>query len=161
MKRLLKWLGGILLMLILLGSVNIYVSSQRRLTRVYDIPDEAVVIPTGEEAIQRGKHIFQFRGCQACHSAGENSAIFTGETLGIQEHLNLPVQDVPLMEGNIYMDDPSVGKVVASNLTTGKGGVGGSYTDAGWVKAIRHGVRMDGTPLLFMPSTEFYFLRRR
>jgi len=48
--------------------------------------------------------------------------------------------------------------VVASNLTSGKGGVGGEYTDEGWVKAIRHGVRMDGTPLLFMPSTEFYFL---
>lgn len=62
------------------------------------------------------------------------------------------------MEGNIYLDDPSVGKVVASNLTAGKGGVGGEYTDAGWVNAIRHGVRMDGTPLLFMPSTEFYFL---
>ena len=27
-----------------------------------------------------------------------------------------------------------------------------------WVHAIRHGVRPDGTPLLFMPSTEFYFL---
>jgi len=56
------------------------------------------------------------------------------------------------------MDDPAIGKVIASNLTTGKGGVGGDYTDAGWVKAIRHGVRMDGTPLLFMPSVEFYFL---
>jgi mono/diheme cytochrome c family protein len=29
------------------------------------------------------------------------------------------------------------------------------------VKAIRHGVRMDGTPLLFMPSTEFYYLSDR
>ena len=86
---------------------------------------------------------------------------FTGGEFGMQAHLNLPSQDVPLMEGNVYMDDPAVGKVVASNLTTGQGGVGGEYTNAGWVKAIRHGVRMDGTPLLFMPSTEFYYLSDR
>ncbi|MCK7526867.1 MAG: hypothetical protein MZV64_59345 [Ignavibacteriales bacterium] len=29
------------------------------------------------------------------------------------------------------------------------------------MKAIRHGVRMDGTPLLFMPSTEFHYLSDR
>ena len=63
------------------------------------------------------------------------------------------------MEGNIYLDDPAIGKVVASNLTEGKGGVAGKYTsDQDWVRAIRHGVRPDGTPLLFMPATEFYFL---
>lgn len=62
------------------------------------------------------------------------------------------------MEGNIYLDDPAIGRVTASNLTAGLGGVGGGYTDEGWVRAIRHGVRADGTPLLFMPSTEFYFL---
>ena len=62
------------------------------------------------------------------------------------------------MEGNIYLDDPAIGKVVASNLTSGKGGVGSAYTDQDWARAIRHGIRPDGTPLLFMPSTEFYFL---
>lgn len=62
------------------------------------------------------------------------------------------------MEGNIYLDDPSVGKVVASNLTSGKGGVGGKYTDRAWVRAIRHGIQADGTALLFMPATEFCFL---
>jgi mono/diheme cytochrome c family protein len=62
------------------------------------------------------------------------------------------------MEGNIYLDDPAIGKVIASNLTSGKGGVGSQYTDQDWVQAIRHGIRSDKTPLLFMPSTEFYFL---
>ena len=62
------------------------------------------------------------------------------------------------MEGNVYLDDPAIGKVIASNLTSGKGGVGSEYEDEDWVRAIRHGVRPDKTPLLFMPSTEFYFL---
>jgi len=158
MKRLLKWVGGILFACVLMSVVAVYISSQNRLTRVYEIPDEAVAIPTDIELLERGEHIFRFRGCEACHSAGGSSYVSTDEDFGMQAHLNLPSQDIPLMEGNIYMDDPAVGRVVASNLTSGAGGVGGEYTDEGWVKAIRHGVRMDGTPLLFMPSTEFYFL---
>lgn len=158
MKRLLKWAGGILFVLVLLGLMGIYVSSQKRLNKIYEIPDEHVLIPSDADAIGRGQHIFKFRGCQACHSAGGASYAATKDEFGMQAHLNLPSQDIPLMEGNVYMDDPSVGKVVASNLTSGAGGVGGGYTDAGWVKAIRHGVRMDGTPLLFMPATEFYYL---
>ncbi|HEU4745903.1 MAG TPA: c-type cytochrome, partial [Anaerolineales bacterium] len=96
------------------------------------------------------QHIFRFRGCEACHSGGGS--------LNVDSHLNLPSQDLPNMEGNIYLDDPAIGRVIASNLTSGKGGVGSFYTDQDWVQAIRHGVRPDRTPLLFMPSTEFYFL---
>lgn len=156
MKKLLKWVGGTFLLFVFVGLVGIYISAQKRLTKVYEIPDEYVPISMDDATISRGKHIFQFRGCQACHSTGNYTA--TSEEFGMQAHLELPTQDVPLMEGNVYMDDPSIGKVIASNLTSGNGGVGSIYTDVGWVKAIRHGVRMDGTPLLFMPSTEFYYL---
>jgi mono/diheme cytochrome c family protein len=62
------------------------------------------------------------------------------------------------MEGNVYLDDAAIGKVIASNLTSGQGGVGNEYADQDWVGAIRHGIRPDKTPLLFMPATEFYFL---
>jgi len=158
MKKFLKWVGGLFFAFLILVSVGVYISSQRRLNRIYEIPDETVVVPVDIESLEYGEHIFQFRGCEACHSAGGSSYVSTDEEFGMQAHLSLPSQDIPLMEGNIYMDDPAVGKVIASNLTTGKGGVGDEYTDAGWVKAIRHGIRMDGTPLLFMPSTEFYFL---
>ena len=157
MKKLLMWVGGLVVLFIISGLVGIYVSSQKRLNRVYEISDEQIVIPVSDEAVKRGKHIFKFRGCQACHSAGGGYTV-TNKEFGMQAHLNLPSQDVPLMEGHVYMDDPAVGRVIASNLTTGEGGVGSGYTDEGWVKAIRHGVRMDGNPLLFMPSVEFYFL---
>ncbi len=157
MKRLLKWIGGIFFAFVILVSVGVYVSSQKRMARVYEIPEEMVFIPTDTESLEYGEHIFQFRGCEACHSAGGSAYVSTDKEFGMQEHLNLPSQNIPLMEGNVYMDDPAVGKVIASNLTSGKGGVGSEYTDVGWVRAIRHGVRMDGTPLLFMPSTEFYF----
>jgi mono/diheme cytochrome c family protein len=157
MKRVLKWVGLVLLAVVIFISGWTYFSSRARLNRVYQIPKETVAVPNDEESIARGRHIFQYRGCEACHSAkGYLNLSLTDEQFSA--HLNLPSQDVPRMEGNVYMDDPAVGKVNATNLTSGKGGVGSAYKDGDWVRSIRHGVRPDGTPLLFMPSTEFYFM---
>jgi mono/diheme cytochrome c family protein len=72
------------------------------------------------------------RGCTDCH--GDNLA---GE---------------PLIE------DPALGYLYASNLTAGQGGVDADFTDADFVRAIRHGVGSDGKPLWFMPAQEFYYL---
>jgi mono/diheme cytochrome c family protein len=160
MKKFLKWVGivfGALAGLIVISLAVIYFKSQSRLTRVYDVPGETVVIPTDDESIARGKHIFQFRGCEACHSGGGYLDLSESDQ-PIESHLNLPSQGVPRMEGHVYLDDPAIGLVVASNLTAGQGGVGSGRTDRDWVRSIRHGIRPDGTPLLFMPSTEFYFL---
>jgi mono/diheme cytochrome c family protein len=159
MTRFFKWVGivlGVLLGLVLGLLLFAYLSSQARLTRLYVIPEEQVDIPSDAAAIERGRHIFQFRGCQACHSAWAYTELPGQE--GQPAHLNLPGEQIPHMEGHIYLDDPAIGQVIASNLTSGKGGVAGQYSDAGWVRAIRHGVRYDSTPLLFMPATEFYFL---
>jgi mono/diheme cytochrome c family protein len=135
MKKILKWAGivlGVLAGLIAAALVVIYFASQSRLNRVFEVPDETVLVPADAVSVEQGRHIFQFRGCEACH----------GEKL----------------EGLVYLNDPAVGLVISSNLTSGKGGVGGGMSDADWVRAIRHGVRPDGTGYLFMPSTEFYFL---
>jgi len=51
--------------------------------------------------------------------------------------------------------DSEAGRLAASNLTHGAGGVGDVYADVDWVRAIRHGVRPTGKPLLVMPSAEF------
>lgn len=160
MNKFLKWAGiilGGLIVLLGVGSAVIYVRSQARLDKVYIVPEAPLNIPSDAESIARGRHIFQFRGCEACHSAGENLGLIeSGDALG--SHFGTSAQDLPRMEGNIYLEDPAVGRVTASNLTSGTGGVAGGYTDQGWINAIRHGVRADGTPLLFMPSTEFYYL---
>lgn len=160
MKAFLKWVGvffGVLVGLSLVSLVVIYFKSQSRLTRVYEVPEQTVLIPADPAALEQGQHIFRFRGCEACHSEGGyvdlSDAVQTPEA-----HLDLPSQDIARMEGSVYLDDPAIGKVVASNLTSGKGGIGGERTDRDWARAIRHGIRPDGTPLLFMPSTEFYYL---
>jgi mono/diheme cytochrome c family protein len=103
-----------------------------RLNKVYQVPEKSLSIPSDEASLLEGKRIFQYRGCEACH----------GEDL----------------QGLVYMDNPALGQVITPNLTSGEGGIGAERTDADLVRAIRNGIRPDGTPLLFMPSSEFYYL---
>ena len=131
----LRWLFlslGILMGLLALGMGALYTAGRLRLSKHYDVTPVPVAIPTDPASLAEGKRIFQYRGCEACHG----------------EHL----------QGLVYMDNPALGKVITPNLTSGRGGIGSLRTDEDLVRAIRHGLRPDGTPLLFMPSTEFYFL---
>jgi mono/diheme cytochrome c family protein len=59
------------------------------------------------------------------------------------------------LKGSIVGEESAFGLFVASNLTSGKGGVGGSFSDADWEKAIRHGIEGDGRVLIGMPA-EFF-----
>jgi mono/diheme cytochrome c family protein len=135
LKAALKWIGiavGFVIGLIILGTLILYGLGQARLKKTYEIPVETVTIADDEISLAEGKRIFQYRGCEACH----------GEQL----------------QGLVYLENPALGQVITSNLTTGLGGIGLQYTDEDLIRAIKHGVRPDGTPLLFMPSTEFYYL---
>lgn len=135
MKNGLKWTGILLVSLLAitaLGLLGLYGLGQRRLNKIYSVSVQVPVIPLDEASLQEGKRIFQYRGCEACH----------GEEL----------------QGLVYMDNPALGQVITPNLTGGEGGIGAERSDADLVRAIRNGLRPDGTPLLFMPSTEFYYL---
>lgn len=135
MKSALKWIGitfSILAGSVILITLTLYGIGQMRLKKKYDIPLQAIVLPTDADSLTEGKRIFQYRGCEACH----------GEQL----------------QGLVYLDNPAMGQVITPNLTGGKGGIGSQRTDEELARAIRHGIRPDGTPLLFMPSTEFYYL---
>jgi len=135
MKPVIKWVGillGGIIGLVLAAGLVLYSLGQKRLSRVYEVTPLSVLIPDDETSLREGKRIFQYRGCEACH----------GEQL----------------EGLVYLDNPAIGQVITPNLTSGKGGIGGDRTDLDLVRAVRHGLGPDGTPLLFMPSTEFYYL---
>ncbi len=119
MKKIIKWTGivlGGLIGLTLVTAMAVYPSGKEKLTRAYpNLSIETVSIPTDPDAVARGKHIAIVWACTKCHG----------------EDLNGMLQSNDLIQGTI----------TSANLTSGKGGIGGSYTDTDWVRAIRHGVK--------------------
>ena len=135
MKKVLKWIGiilGLLVGLVVLAFGVVYAITEARLNKTYTIQVEPVSIPTNAAAIERGQHVAVIRLCIDCHGAN--------------------------LAGRVFLDNPVIGRIVTTNLTSGNGGVGSVLSDADWVQAIRHGVRPDGKPLLIMPAGEYYYL---
>lgn len=127
-RRSLFTLAGLLGLLFVALAV-IYVGSQVRLNRRYDIAVQPLPIPTDAASIARGQHLATaVTGCTDCHGAD--------------------------LSGHTFADAPPF-LLVSSNLTRGAGGVGNQYSDADWGRAIRYGVRPDGKSLIFMPSQHF------
>jgi mono/diheme cytochrome c family protein len=62
------------------------------------------------------------------------------------------------LAGKVFVDEPIMGRIYSANLTRGKEGIGSVYTDADYVRAIRHGVGRDGRPLLTMPTDALYYI---
>ena len=122
----------VLLVVLAIAAVIVFAMTQARLTHSYAIAAETVAIPSDAAALERGKHVATISGCVDCHD--------------------------PDLAGRIFFENAMVGRFVASNLTRGTGGVGGRFADADWIRAIRHGVRPDGKPLLVMPAKEYFGL---
>ena len=83
-----------------------------------------------ERAALRGKHLVEARyGCNVCHGAN--------------------------LAGGVMLDEPAIGQLRGPNLTRGKGGLPSSYSVADWDRAVRHGIKRDGTPSL-MPAQDAF-----
>ena len=134
MKRVLKWLGigaGGLAGVSVLAIAGIYGVSQKKIAQRFDVTPEAVAVAYDDATLARGRHVSRaISKCVDCHGAD-----YAGRT---------------------FLNDPMLGRIVAPNLTPA--GVTAGYTDADWVRAIRHGVKRDGRSALIMPSYEFWHL---
>lgn len=124
-----KWLGigfgGLVGLLATFGLVTV-ISTESRINKVYDIPMED--ISSTEADVDRGAHLVSIY-CVDCH----------GRDLGGTEFINeMPLAIIP-----------------ATNLTSGEGGAGQTFSDADFERALRHGVGSDGRGLWIMPSNEF------
>jgi mono/diheme cytochrome c family protein len=108
---------------------GVYGVSQSHFNQRYVVQTATLMIPSDSASIAHGMHLAHSRGCMDCH----------GENLG----------------GAVFIEDPAMGRLIASNLTAGVGGVGAHFDATDWDLAIRHGVRRDGKPLMFMPSYEY------
>jgi len=128
MKRFIKWIaimfGGLFVLIAVAGSV-LYSKGMKKLNQSYpNLAVETVEIPTDVDAIAHGKHIATIWACTRCHGEDLSGMVFANDPLS----------------GLV----PLGGTISASNLTPGMGGIASSYTDADWVRAIRHGIMLDG-----------------
>ena len=129
MKRVLKWIG-IVLAVLLVAVVILHFVGRSRLNNAPEVATRPVTVASGETAVVRGEHLVNVVSeCRECH----------GEQL----------------EGSIFIDGEIGIYLAAPNLTSGKGGIGATYTDADWERAIRHGIGSDNRVLAIMPSNFF------
>lgn len=131
MKTFLKWLRRVLVglaVIVVIAVTVIYVGGEFALNKTYAFTLEEITAPQGPEAVAAGEHILQTRACESCHGEG--------------------------VTGELMFEAPFIGRVVAPNLTQ----VLPSYSDAQVATLLRQGVRPDGTGVIIMPSSVYYFL---
>lgn len=134
MRKVLRISGLVVLALVLVIVVAVaalYVLAQRRMNKSWQVRVPSIAVPTGADAVARGhKIVTVYLPCGDCHGAD--------------------------FGGHMMSDDLVFGRLWASNLTRGRGGIAGTYTDADWVRTFLHGVKPDGHTVVFMPSHEFH-----
>ena len=104
--------------------------AERKLHRTVQLPPlQATFVPV-EGQLERGDYLFKTRGCMECHGVDGG--------------------------GHVVIDDKDSGFFArAPNITGGGASPARGYTDADWVRTLRHGVKPSGEPLLIMPSEDY------
>ena len=131
-----RLLGIFVVVIVVLLGVGLAVG-KAKLDTTYDIPPQQLTLsePIASADVQHGRHfVMAITSCVDCHGA----------------HL----------QGTVFLDVPPF-RIVAPNLTRGNGGIGGTFTDADFIRAIRHGVGPDGRGLIVMPSSDYTHLSDR
>lgn len=132
--KILKWIGiilGSLVLLVVIAVVVMVLIANGQLNRTYEVTPTALEIPTDSASIARGAHLADVL-CKECHGGA--------------------------LEGKLFFDEMPLATVYSSNLTPGKGGVGATYSDEDWVRAIRHGVNPEGKGLFVMPALDYHHM---
>jgi cytochrome c553 len=123
--------GAIIALILIVVSV-VYGMSEMRFRKEYRVKPETHAFSSDSAVVARGAHLVNTIGCADCHGEG--------------------------LVGNAVIDAPPMGRVVAPNLTRGRGGLGDSLTPTSIEQAVRHGVARSGRALLLMPAEDFQYL---
>lgn len=131
----LRVLGRILLVLVLLLVAVYawaYVASNGAIHKKYSVTGATLALPSDSASLAEGERLANIYGCYGCH----------GNKL----------------QGQVLINDPAFGRFVCPNLTHGKGGVAATLKPEDWERAVRGGVKPDGTPVLIMPCADFHVM---
>lgn len=131
MKTWIRWLLGLLALLVLAAAAAVWIGlemGKRRADRKVQVRVAPVAYRSDDVALQRGAYLYASRGCVDCHGADGG--------------------------GRVVVDDGKGLKLAGPNITLGHPKVA-AYAEVDWVRSIRHGVDPTGRPLRLMPSEDF------
>jgi mono/diheme cytochrome c family protein len=127
-----KILGGLVLAVAMILSA-IFVFSTQTLNRAIEYTDSSPPTTRDSASLARGNHLARAIGkCVDCH----------GADLG----------------GQVIIDGMPFARVVAPNLTSGRGGIAEDRSDDDFLRAIRHGIGANGQALALMPSRNYWHM---
>lgn len=132
MRSLFRWVVRVVLVTLVVLAIAVgvaYWRSNQLLASRVEISEATLAIPADADALERGKHLANTRGCTECHGTD--------------------------FAGKMVVDVLPVGRIAGPNLTRGKGGLPADFDAADWEHAIRHGVAPGGRMLLIMPTRDF------
>jgi mono/diheme cytochrome c family protein len=111
------------------SAIFVYAASEAALNRTFAVSALAPAVATSPAGKARGRHLVEAVGtCAECHG------------------LDL---------GGKTVAEGSVGRIVAPNLTAGRGGLPADWAASDWARALRHGVARDGRGLWMMPVRRY------
>lgn len=121
-----------LLMIVLAIYLYSYFNIRYRAGKTYEVAATSIEVTYDSAAVALGERLAGTRACKECH----------GPDLG----------------GSVLIDDPLIGTFVTKNITKGKGGLPGDFSEKDWVLAMKHGLNRNHKPLYLMPSHELSLL---
>jgi mono/diheme cytochrome c family protein len=134
MRRLLKWAVRIVVGIVAVAALAygfLAFRASGKMEKQYAVTPEQVAIPAADSAVlAEGRRLANVY-CAHCHDSD--------------------------LGGRRMIDGP-LARLDSLNLTAGHGSGVAGYTDADWVRTIRHGVKKDGRSLMVMPSGSFWHL---
>ena len=92
------------------------------------IPPQPVRVASDVAGLERGRYLYNTRGCADCHGANGG--------------------------GRTFVQTSSM-HLAGSSIAPGPGSVVARYAPVDWVRTIRHGVKPDGSRVRIMPSQDF------
>jgi mono/diheme cytochrome c family protein len=130
MKRWVKWtlavVAGIIVLVAAAAALG-YQLSQSKMVRRVDVQVKPVAYATDARALERGKYLFESRGCAECHGGNGGGREFVNDGKGV--------------------------RLAGPNISPA--GVTATYKPEDWVRIIRHGVKPTGQPAMIMPSEDY------
>jgi mono/diheme cytochrome c family protein len=130
MKRLIKWIAAVaagVVVLVVGAAVLGYQMAERKMVRKIDLQVKPVADTTEAQALERGKYLFESRGCAECHGANGGGREFVNDGKGV--------------------------RLAGPNISSA--GVAAAYKPEDWVRIVRHGVKPNGQPAMIMPSEDY------